>query len=374
MKYLIRCKHLILDHIRCLYYVIFNEKHKFNMRRFRECDNLKPKSQIKSELMALKDFWGCIPMQYYTHDFYSADCTLSLEEMKNYIPGYYFYKVLYPHYDDIAYANAILEDKSVMNCLFTGLGFPQSQILFLKKGNVLFDAQGSVVNQERFDDVIGTLNCDKIFIKPINGRGGKGILIAKYCVDGIYTVANKPLSHLLIKELAGNYVIEPSIKQIDYIDKIYPHSVNTLRAITKRDDNGKITLIGMTLRMGNSGREIDNGSAGGFLIGINLETGTAIRDYASYNYGIEKFVSHPDTDFVFSELQIPDWNNIKEQILGFAQQFVFLDLVGWDIAITEHGALVIEANTYFGIDHLQAGLGGIRKDFIQCDPKKYLYM
>ena len=320
MKGFKRYKHFIFDHIRYLYYAIFNDKHKLNMRRFKKCDRLKPRSQIKTEIKSLKDYWGCLPMQYYTFDFYSSDCKLSLEEMKDYIPGYFFYKVLYPRFDDIAAAFSTLENKYETNCLFRKIGIPINRFLFLKKGDFLLTANSEIVNQEKFDNAIDALKCNKIFVKPINGRGGKGILIAHRCNDMNYTIANTILCYSFVKSLSGDYLIEPAINQIDYLNNIYPHSVNTLRAITKRNETGKVTLVGVTLRMGNCGREIDNGSAGGFLIGINLETGTPLRDYASYNYGTEKFYSHPDTGFVFADIQVPNWQNIKQSNFKFCTE------------------------------------------------------
>jgi len=74
---------------------------KEHFRRFKTTLNKKPKSVIKNELKQLRDYWSCIPTQYYTHDFYSLDCDLTMEEMKKYIPSYYFYKVIFPQYDNV---------------------------------------------------------------------------------------------------------------------------------------------------------------------------------------------------------------------------------------------------------------------------------
>ena len=49
-------------------------------------------------------------------------------------------------------------------------------------------------------------------------------------------------------------------------------------------------------------------------------------------------------------------------------QFTYL---GWDIALTEQGPIVIETNLEFGIDLYQIALGGLKEAFEISDPKKY---
>ncbi|MDX1726590.1 MAG: sugar-transfer associated ATP-grasp domain-containing protein, partial [Pseudoalteromonas tetraodonis] len=158
-------------------------------------------------------------------------------------------------------------------------------------------------------------------------------------------------------------------EQHSYLNSIYPNSVNTLRAITVRNNNGTVDFIAATLRMGVGGNQVDNSSAGGLLIGIDLNTGMSLKPYATYEYGIEKFDKHPDTGFNFFELRIPNWENNKKEIINAAKKLTQLNLVGWDIAITQKGIIIIEANTLFGLDHTQAGIGGMKDFFVKNDPK-----
>ena len=105
------------------------------------------------------------------------------------------------------------------------------------------------------------------------------------------------------------------------------------------------------------------------MIGIDLNTGKGLRPFATHEFGIERYDKHPDTDFDFSHLQIPNWEVVKQQILISAQKLTQLNLVGWDIAVTNQGVTVIEANTLFSIDLPQAGFKGIKDLFLIGDPK-----
>jgi len=329
--------------------------------------------QIQSELKALQDYWGCVPMQYYTHDFYRQDCGFSLDEMKKFIPGYYFYYVIFPQYDDVKRIIPLIENKISMNQLFLDIGLPNVHIILKKQASVISTFDGAVLEQLDINNILTNIRSKKLFIKPVCGRGGKGILIAKRQSSGQYLVKDVVVDYDFINALSGDFIFEAFIQQSDFLMQVYPHSVNTLRAITKREQNGDVSLVGVTLRMGIAGSEIDNGSAGGIAIGIDVNTGTPLRAYASYEFGMEKFYAHPDSGFSFTSLKIPNWTTTRSSIVEAAIALVDINLVGWDIAITDNGIVVIEVNTLFGLDHMQSALGGLDDSFVSGNPKDQLY-
>ncbi|EGR0288141.1 hypothetical protein FK206_17875, partial [Vibrio cholerae] len=207
----------------------------------------------------------------------------------------------------------------------------------------------------------------RIFIKPVGGRGGKGIIIAEKIGSG-YSFEKNIIDYKFLLSLDGDYVVEEGIEQHAEISKVYEQSVNTLRAVTLRKKNGQVELLAVTLRMGINGRKIDNSSAGGILVGIDLVSGGPLKSYATYEYGDEKFTHHPDSGFLFSELNIPNWKNIKSGIIDSAIKLENANLIGWDVAVTNEGFLMIEANTLLGLDHTQSGVGGLRDYFISGEP------
>nr|WP_306287934.1 sugar-transfer associated ATP-grasp domain-containing protein [Pseudoalteromonas sp. WY3] len=364
MSYFILFKHKLIEKIRCLYLMNFNYRYKDNMQRYKLSINKKNKVLIKSEIKELKKYWGCFPLQYFNHDFYSKDCMLTMDEMKRFIPSYYFYRIIFPQYDDSKALLNIVEDKIVMDTLFKGMGFPSANVIIKKKSNYLFNPLGDALTAESFLESLQKSNSNKLFIKPVNGRGGNGILVAKK-KDNTFYITGDEFNYNYLINLQGDYVIEEAILQHDAITTVYPHSVNTLRVITKRNAAGAIEIVAVTLRMGSKGREIDNTSAGGLVIGINLLTGLAVREYATQEYGLERFYEHPDSGFKFKQLKIPNWLAVKSQVIELASKNIIMNLTGWDVAITQDGILVIEINTLFGIDGLQSALGGLENKFIE---------
>ncbi|OXX48361.1 hypothetical protein B9J93_04645 [Vibrio sp. V17_P4S1T151] len=363
-------KHIVLDCVRLLYQVLMNERVRYNLKRFIYSKNKKSYSLIWSEVTQLRKYWGYIPSQYYTHDFYSNDCDLTLNEMKKYIPSYYFYKILFPQYDNVKLVSKLVENKIEMNYLFRSVGLQNSTVLFVKSGLELRSIKCDLLTDEYVKNTLDTTVCSRLFIKPVMGRGGNGIIIAKRIGSEFYYDGRR-IDYNYFINLKGDYVVESEIIQHNYLNEIYSKSVNTLRAITLRHDNGNVEFIAAILRIGVAGKEIDNCCAGGLLIGIDVDTGGCVKSFATYSFGNQRVERHPDSGFDFSSLQLPNWEYIKNEILLSADKLTQLNLAGWDIAITENGISIIEVNTVFGIDGLQSGVGGIRDLFIDGEPKPF---
>ena len=363
-------KHRVLDWARYQKNLHTNERVKLNIDRFKKSSNKKDKITIRREIADLKKYWGDIPLQYITHDFYVKDCEISLEEMKNYIPSYYFYYVICPKYDDIKKVSYLVEDKFKSYFLFKDLGYKVAKSFFVKKEGVFDPAISKFLTR---DDLTLWLNkscADKLFIKPINGRGGKGIIVAHKKNDN-YFIGNKVVNFEFIRSLKGNYIVESGIQQSLYVSSVYPNSVNTLRVITKRDLKTNIVdIIAVVLRVGTCGRELDNACQGGLLLGIDIATGVPVTGNAVFEYGSEYFKEHPDTNYKFSNFAIHEWSDFKDKILIIANRMHHINLAGWDIAITDDGPQVIEVNVLFGLDLLQSSLGGLKKYFISDSPIK----
>ena len=57
--------------------------------------------------------------------------------------------------------------------------------------------------------------------------------------------------------------------------------------------------------------------------------------------------SHPDSRQPLNGVLINNWQSIKSEVERFQQSFPFCKAVGWDIAITDDGPVVIEVNDFW---------------------------
>ena len=144
--------------------------------------------------------------------------------------------------------------------------------------------------------------------------------------------------------------------------RLHPASVNSLRIFTYY--NGREASVVLAwLKAGRGGSIVDNGSAGGMLAAVDIDTGIVIsdaRDEDNRTYPV-----HPDTGAVFKGMQLEDWEEVTAMAKELAAIVPEVRLVGWDIALSrDHGWQLIEGNRLGMFNLLQVPTQkGMRKDF-----------
>lgn len=159
----------------------------------------------------------------------------------------------------------------------------------------------------------------------------------------------------------GKCVVEERIQQSSIMGAFNPESVNTLRCVTLNTKNGVKILPHTFLKTGRKGSFVDNGGAGGILIGIDDATGIIDTD------GIDElgnvYTAHPDSGVVYKGFQIPDWEQMTALCKEAAKNVSKLKYCGWDVAHTDKGWVVVEVNAGGQMVGQQATIGhGIKAD------------
>lgn len=83
---------------------------------------------------------------------------------------------------------------------------------------------------------------------------------------------------------------------------------------------------------------------------MDIETGKLVGN------GIDKKLNESEnsiTNIKFDGFQIPYWEDIKEMVLKAALVNDKVNMVGWDVAISKNGPLIIEGNRGPGFDLVQ---------------------
>ena len=196
----------------------------------------------------------------------------------------------------------------------------------------------------------------KLFIKPYGAGKGTGVNILIY-EDGKIFVDKKEYTEAEFIRFLKNrddWFICESMKQHAYSDAIYDKTVNTIRLITLRDiETHKFKIFFAVQRIGTFATiPVDNGSRGGLVAKIDLETGTLSEARCLHNLNVYKV--HPDSQAPIEGAKIPDWDHLKEEILELANKMPYMHFIAWDILITESGEMcIIEANTSSGVNIIQ---------------------
>jgi len=294
---------------------------------------------------------------------------LSQAELINYVPEFLFYNLFLHYYPGEQYS-VMLNDKNIMEQLFRSVEINQPHTICKLINGRLYSSD---LKSKSFYEVYCELmekQYEKIFVKPVDGKGGQGILIFHLSEGNKYVNDSIEFDENILIEIGkkNNYIIQKGINQREEISKIYPNSVNTFRIATE-NKKGKTRVVCSALRIGKGGNEVDNASQDGIVVGIDSVTGKCM-DYACTEK-TEIFYEHPDTKFIFKNYEFVDWNSIKNLALDAAKKLPQFTYLGWDIALAEEGPLAIETNLDFGLDLYQIALGGLKEAFNITDPEKY---
>ncbi len=189
-----------------------------------------------------------------------------------------------------------------------------------------------------FEGIFDKTGKHKVFVKIMAEMGGKGAyLITK---ENLKKEINAYADHILNNDCIHQDVIE----QHQDINVIYPYSINTIRFDSYLDKKGTIHILSAFMRFGAGGAVVDNSSSGGMFVRVNLATGKLQgKSYRQMKYGGRRLAAHPDTDIVFNDFQIPYFLEACELVKN-AVSVIPDRYIGWDIAITPSGPVIVEGN------------------------------
>lgn len=185
----------------------------------------------------------------------------------------------------------------------------------------------------------------QMFAKPEEGLGGKGVEKVDPQEEGSAVALYNRL------KTSGQTLIEEVLEQHVALDALYPDAVNTVRMVTMTGQNGAPHLLYAAIRLGRSGSTIDNFHSGGLVCPIDMKKGHLIGPAADLQG--EAYESHPDSGIRFDGYFLPYWKEVLTLTAKATQKIPGIRFVGWDLAITATGPVLVAATPTPGHDIYQ---------------------
>lgn len=186
-----------------------------------------------------------------------------------------------------------------------------------------------------------------VFYKPLCGMKGHDVHRLKNDPDGRAFIQ----SHF---EQKMPFIPEEQIKQHPLLRRINPHSVNTLRVYTLLLKNGDVDVLHVGLRTASDAIPFDNMAQGGIVFPVDVTTGVVVGCGRSFVHP-NAVIFHPMSHVKVLGLEIPHWDRVLNTCRTCAKQFPDFRYIGWDVAVTEAGVDLVEANLGPGPRTLQTG-------------------
>lgn len=239
---------------------------------------------------------------------------------------------------------AVLYDKELFSLVVPSFGLPVV-------GNMLRFQYVEVVDLVGLDSVIDENG--EVFLKQVTGwcgqtcfkvtkRGGRLL-----CRDGLLTD---------VLQKGEVYIVQPVLRNHAELDKLNPKTLNTLRIVTgKSSPLAKVELWDNGfIRIGGVGAEVDNFWAGGVAIPFDNDGTLKHYGYTSDNRGGMTLVDvSPATGHRFGGFKVPYYAEALAVCLKAHNYFPAIKSIGWDVAITPSGPILIEGNHDWGNDIVQ---------------------
>ncbi|HEY8160848.1 MAG TPA: sugar-transfer associated ATP-grasp domain-containing protein [Methylocystis sp.] len=191
-----------------------------------------------------------------------------------------------------------------------------------------------------------------IFGKPVESYQSLGALALLDCdaASGeLIAVGDKRLKvdetlDDIEKHYAAGYLFQKMVKPHRDLIPVIGERLATVRLLTIATPEGpKAFRAGWKLPA--AGNVADNfWRAGNMLAGLDFETGRVLRVTSGMGFDMKDVTRHPDTGAELIGLQVPDWGKMKAVAVEGAKALRHFGMIGWDMAPTDDGPVIVEAN------------------------------
>ncbi len=272
------------------------------------------------------------------------------------------------------------------NCLSHGLPTPSIYGVFLIRETYV--PRGIPVLQSRpeVSEFLDGLPAGRYIVKPIDGGHGWGI--------SVFDIENGKFSNLEGKSIDLDeffrQVTDSRHDPVGYLfqEFVRPHPVlmpimpgpglGTFRIVTflSGERSVDIPYAVVKIPIGKSVTDnFDAGYSGNWVCPVDVATGclgNAVGKSASVPV-FSEIERRFDTGGIFREMKVPRWEEVKSTVVKSALAFSDLRTLGWDVAVTDRGACILETNWDWGENIIEVAYNrGLRFELTELTRKSIL--
>lgn len=122
-------------------------------------------------------------------------------------------------------------------------------------------------------------------------------------------------------------------------------ALSTVRIITVRGADGTLQIVLAVAKIPTGAAATDHMRLGGMAASVDLATGRLGRPVRKDERTVVAYGDrHPDTGVQIEGFQLPCWEEAKRLALRTHELLGGITTVGWDVAITDDGPIIVEGN------------------------------
>lgn len=188
-----------------------------------------------------------------------------------------------------------------------------------------------------------------LFGKPAEGRAAIGTAMLTGIEDDQIVLSNGRRIGLetFCKEIWADYhdgyILQTCLVQHERLRGMAGNAVSTLRVVTVRDSDEARVLYALW-KVPSPDAMSDNFWQSGSMVAAVDETGRVGSCWYGMGRDRSRIDTHPVSGERFDAVQIPQWDDFQRVASEAHGLFPEFGLVGWDIAITPEGPVIVEFN------------------------------
>jgi hypothetical protein len=298
------------------------------------------------QLAWLALFRGINTDSYYRYQLFRADRRRQAHQFIQSVEIAALYRVLVVReaMDDFV----VTEDKGVFERWCREHDLPTPAVLAEFEGGHPLSAGGAALPDR------------DLFSKLADGYGGAGARRWTMVAPGLWTADDGVVRdrHSLFMALArqsegGRVILQERVENHPALRGFSSGALCTARILTSRAPDGAPELARAAFRMPVGDSSTDNYSQGGIAAAVDEHgrLGTAVQAHERL-IGVE-VLAHPDSGVAFAGFQLPEWSAAAALAIRAHSQLTRIACVGWDVALTIEGPVLIEGNFAPGVKSMQ---------------------
>lgn len=307
------------------------------------------------EMLWLAVWLPSMPENYYKFEWYRPEARrraaafLHRYEMKNHV-----YRLLAPNDGAVS-----LWDKEVFAEHAHRCGLPVARTLATARGGRLAQLDGRSPEAWQRD----------LFVKPIAAKGGKGADCLTYqpgpppafrsARSSTIVPVERLAEYLAVlcarKRYAHGALIQARLENHPELKPLTGEPLSTCRLVTILDERGEPEPVVAIFRIApHDDAIVDNSHAGGMATPVEMHTGAlGEAAFVRHDAALARYARKEPTGAAIAGTHLPCWREVVDLALRAHRAFRPWVLIGWDIAITPDGPVLVEANDQPCTDGLQ---------------------
>lgn len=246
--------------------------------------------------------------------------------------------------------DAITKDKFYAGSILKANNMPVlMDIALISCGQLYISGKGIC----SFEQILSLGN--NLVIKNVILEASEGVFFVDIIDDSIFIDGVASSIFDLQNRISNSaWVVQKKYKSHSEIMKFNESALNVMR-VTTVFDGSKVSIIGGFQAFATGDAKTDSWSDGSIYVGVDFYSGCFQKHgfRSPWHEGLGLLCEHPDTGIKFENHPIPFIEEIKKLCLSAHRLFYTNFLLGWDIAITETGPMIVEVNEKPGMNILQ---------------------